>query len=537
MVVGESGARGPLDDERIGRRLTRIRELLARWAELRPGIGKAWDHDPSPVPEAEVVALERRAGLRLPENYRRYLLEFGGPGTLLMAYAAQPLPDQPEPRSAEPFPLDAPWAGSAREITEWEAQEGNGDFFADGPGEFYGQFDDPRTAFRDLPPGTEYSDGTLTLGATRSHFLARLVLNGPWSGTVWFDSFGYDGGLIHLADDTDESYARYTLDSFCDADEWLPLADLPWFPALPEGVPDPAPGDFLDLTLAVLRHRVRLAEAERACDALDLPALLEAAERLRTPHDFGFPRGHRYGGFGPYITGLVRDALLAPAPDPATTARVVRLSEALLNNPASVSVALTLAGRWTDLLTHERQAFPEAERSALNIALAATMLDEQPPAPAPDAPPSRLYTPLGLWTALDALTRLTPPQRTRLLTHLPVADATRLTPLLATATLPLTPAALDALLTSDLSTPPTRAAAMVTLLRALRTVTMARDLDDAPPAGPLTDRACALAAALDRTGDVFPLLAAAAPTRWPDWQSARAEGHRHLAALRAPTGA
>ncbi|MER6914483.1 SMI1/KNR4 family protein [Streptomyces sp. NPDC000594] len=204
-MTSEPVSRQPLDGERIDRRLARIRELFARWAALRPGSGELWRTGFSPPTEAEVVETETRLGLRLPENYRRYLLEFGEPAQLLMAYAGQLLGEQTGPRPAGPFPLDRPWAGPPSEITDWEETEGT-DFFEEGPGEFYGQFDDPRTAFHDLPEGARYTDGTLVLGATRDHSLARLVLNGPWAGTVWLDSFGNDGGLIHLADETDDFF-------------------------------------------------------------------------------------------------------------------------------------------------------------------------------------------------------------------------------------------------------------------------------------------------------------------------------------------
>ncbi|MEV0355418.1 SMI1/KNR4 family protein [Nocardia sp. NPDC050697] len=122
--------RRPLDGERIDRRLAIIRDLFGRSAALRPDARAAYP----PVPEADLAALEARHGLRLPENYRRYLLEFGEPGGALMNYGPRGLADQPGPRSALPFPLDAPWAGFPSEITEWE-EEQEGDFFEDGPGE------------------------------------------------------------------------------------------------------------------------------------------------------------------------------------------------------------------------------------------------------------------------------------------------------------------------------------------------------------------------------------------------------------------
>ncbi|OKJ05578.1 SMI1/KNR4 family protein [Kitasatospora sp. CB01950] len=141
-MTAEPVPRQPLDDERIGRRPARIRELFARRAALRPGDGEVWRTGCSALTEAEVVETESGLGLRLPENYRRYLLEFGEPAHLLMAYDGRLVREQKGPRPAEPFPLDRPWAGLSAQITDWEETEGT-DFFEDGPGEFYGQFDDP----------------------------------------------------------------------------------------------------------------------------------------------------------------------------------------------------------------------------------------------------------------------------------------------------------------------------------------------------------------------------------------------------------
>ncbi|MFE0423529.1 SMI1/KNR4 family protein [Streptomyces sp. NPDC058953] len=520
-------SRQPLDGERIDRRLARIRELFTRWAALRPGGGEAWRTGFFPLTEAEVVETETRLGARLPENYRRYLLEFGEPADLLMSYAGKRVGEQTGPRPAEPFPLDRPWAGPPWHITEWEETEGT-DFFEEGPGEFYAQFDDPEDAFYDLPEGAAYTDGALLLGATRSHFLAWLVLDGPWAGTVWFDSFGNDGELIHLADETDEFYDDYTLGSFCDAQEWLPLAGLPWFPAPEEGPADPAPGDFLDLTIAVLGRRVRRAAAERACDRLDLAGFLDADSRLRGPRAYGFPAGHTYGNLAPYFSGRVRDQLLRAAPDPEAAGWILELTVALPGSAARPA-ALILAGRWAELAALEADAFPDGERSAVNLALAAELLGAEP-GPLPVATAPGIQRPENeRWAVLSALARLDAGRRQRFLDRLPAPDAAELGPLLDIAVLPATGTeALDALLARDLSAPE-RVAATVALVRALHTTAAADDPDPA-----LVDRLCALAVAVDRVGEAFDLLAAVSGGRWADWRAAGAAGRRRLDARRTP---
>ncbi|EFG04871.1 SMI1/KNR4 family protein [Streptomyces clavuligerus] len=527
--------RRPLDGERIDRRLARVRALYARWATLRPGDREVWRSGFTPLTEAEVARTEARLGLRLPENYRRYLLEFGDPGQALMSYAGRPFERQGGARSAEPFPLDGPWAGSPIVITAWEDEEG-GDFFEDGPGEFHGWLDDPEAAFYELPDGAQHHDGTLLLGATRSHFLARLVLNGPWAGTVWFDSFGCDGGLIHPADDSDDPFQDYTLGAFFDAGEWRPLVDQPWFPGPEEEIEDPAPADFLDLTLAWLRHRVRQAEAERTCDLIDAATLAEAARRLRTPHAFGFPRGHTYGSFAPYVAGLMRDELLRPAPDRALGTRIVELARALLG-PGNLPVALILAGRWQELADLERNTFPDDGRSAVNLALAEAMLGTAPtPSATVPTRPGPQRTGTDRWAVLDTVARVDAARRRRFLERLPEPDAAELRPLLATATQPVDAAALDAVLAGDL-TGPHRDAATVLLVRTLHA--MAVDGGPATATGTATgtgmaERVCALAVATDRVGDVFDLLTAVTGGRWADWHAAREDGQRFLATLRPP---
>ncbi|KAH7124663.1 hypothetical protein EDB81DRAFT_211016 [Dactylonectria macrodidyma] len=519
-MVDQSVSRQPLDSEQIDRRLARIRELFTRWAELRPGDRNAWRSGFPPLAETEVTAFETRNGLRLPENYRRYLLEFGDAGNGLMSYGPRPFDQQGEPGSARPFPLNGPWAGRPEEITEWEETE-EGNFFEDGPGEFYGQFDDPKVAFYDLPQDAEYADGTLTLGVTRSQFLARLVLNGPWAGTVWFDSFGYDGGLIHLADDSDDPFQNYTLGSFFDVEEWRPLVDQPWFPTLEEGVAEPTPGDFLDLTLGWLRYRVRQAEAERACDQLDVGTIKDVNQRLRSPHDFGFPRGHTYGNFAPFISRLVRDELLQADSDPATRDRIVDLTQAVLG-ANNLPMALILAGRWQELIDAELNAFPGPACSMVNLALASVTLGIDPASPATTPQPSPQRTGFDQWLVLHTLARMSSDQRQLFLDRLPTPDANELRPLLRTAALPITAEALDGLLTGDVASLD-RAAGTVVLVRALHA--MATDVTLSTE---LIDRVCALAVATNRVGEVFDLLAAVSGNRWADWRAAHHDGRQWL---------
>ncbi|MER6917263.1 hypothetical protein ABT354_36950 [Streptomyces sp. NPDC000594] len=325
----------------------------------------------------------------------------------------------------------------------------------------------------------------------------------------------------------DPKETPYTLGSFFAAQEWLPLAGLPWFPAPEKGIADPAPGDFLDLTLAMLCRRVRQAAAERACDRLDLAGLLDARLRLRDPRAYGFPAGHAYGSLAPYLSGRVRDELLRAAPDRAAAEWILELTVAT-QGFARRPVALILAGRWAELAVLEADTFPDDGRSAVNLALAAEMLGAEPaPLSVPTAPGTGRPED-ERWAVLSTLARLDAGRRRRFLDRLPAPDAAELDPLLRIAALPGGTEALDGLLAGELSGPE-RVAATVALVRALHTAAGDGDPDPA-----LVDRLCALAVAVDRVGEVFGLLAAVSGGRWTDWRAAGTDGRRRLGTHRAP---
>ncbi|MFC5008669.1 hypothetical protein ACFPIJ_64000 [Dactylosporangium cerinum] len=249
----------------IEHRLARIRRLFTRLRELN------WpEAAPSPLDESAVERFEAGNGLRLPENYRRYLLEFGDVDTGLMALAAYgtPLARQAEADpfwrlNTSPFRLTRPWSGTPADLEE--AREGMGED-ADhlDPDDFYDIDGGPR-------------DGTMHLGGTRSQLYAWLVLNGPFEGEVWVDSLGYapDGWLAPAVD---------MLQEFVPDRWWHPLRDEPWFPAVEEPAGGP---DFLDLTGDSLAQIVLRAEIRHALDADTARAVdqrLEYRERFDFRH-------------------------------------------------------------------------------------------------------------------------------------------------------------------------------------------------------------------------------------------------------------
>ncbi|MET7423262.1 hypothetical protein [Dactylosporangium sp. NPDC005555] len=236
--------------------LARIRRLFTRLDELgRP------EARPAPLEASTVEGFEARNGLRLPEGYRRYLLEFGDADTGLLALAAYgtPLAGQDEAEgyfrcSTAPFPLTRAWAGTPEELEQYREELGEDADHLD-PDDFYDIAGGPR-------------DGMLHLGGTRSQLYAWLVLNGPHEGEVWVDGTGYapDGWVAPAGD---------MLQEFVPERWWHALRDEPWFPAVEEPVGGPG---FLDLTGDCLARIVLRAQIRRAVPA---DAVRAADERLR----------------------------------------------------------------------------------------------------------------------------------------------------------------------------------------------------------------------------------------------------------------
>ncbi|MEV4133285.1 hypothetical protein AB0J72_14090 [Dactylosporangium sp. NPDC049742] len=250
----------------IEARLARIRRLFARLHDL------AWtEAAPAPLDASTVEGFESRHGIRLPENYRRYLLEFGDADTGLLALAAYgtPLSKQDEAEdyfrcNTEPFPLDRAWAGTPDQLEEYQEEMGEDADHLD-PDDFYDIDGDTR-------------DGMLHLGGTRSQLYAWLVLNGPFAGTVWVDSTGYapDGWLAPAVD---------MLQEFVPERWWETLRDESWFPAAEEPVGGP---DFLDLTGDCLARVVLRAELRRAVPADRVGAVDEQLTGLRYGYQYDF---------------------------------------------------------------------------------------------------------------------------------------------------------------------------------------------------------------------------------------------------------
>jgi len=138
--------------------------------------------------DAELSALEQSCGVRLPDDYRAFLIhvgdgingdaECGGAGPGYGLYSVETLSELAD-RVCQPFPLEH----SILQVTELE------------------QSDDYWPTWKDASDRTRH--GSLPLAHYGCGIFARLVLTGDGHGTVWIVD-GAVGDIAHFAD-----YCRY----------------------------------------------------------------------------------------------------------------------------------------------------------------------------------------------------------------------------------------------------------------------------------------------------------------------------------------
>ncbi|MFE2014267.1 SMI1/KNR4 family protein [Streptomyces sp. NPDC059491] len=120
----------------------------------------------SPLPEAEIRAFEEAHGIRLPAAYRSFVAEVGdGPAGPL--HGLLPL-TAPRPEADDDWAVDDEWREDRL------------------PGRLSASFalTEPLPGPLRLPLDS-LTPGTLTLAEQGCGMFVRLVLNGPWSGSVW----------------------------------------------------------------------------------------------------------------------------------------------------------------------------------------------------------------------------------------------------------------------------------------------------------------------------------------------------------------
>ncbi len=141
--------------------------------------------------EDQIVDFEITLGCRLPEDYRRFLLEIGngglGPGLGLTPFGSESLIDPRIPVGAldklnpsAPFVYREDWNLPALK-TALEEQSKN--------------LDELQTYYF----ATERIDGSIRIADLGCGAIALLVLNGPQRGRIWLDFRGTFGGITPAA--------------------------------------------------------------------------------------------------------------------------------------------------------------------------------------------------------------------------------------------------------------------------------------------------------------------------------------------------
>lgn len=137
--------------------------------------------------ETEVRAVERRLAVRLPEEYRTFLLEVGAGGAGPDYGLFPPKPPGPDARPA-PEPVFRPGLTAELESTEPErADYDDEDAFTAA----WHAWDVRRDELHDA-----LTEGTLCVGHQGCGYYNLLVLDGPHAGTVWEDVRAVGEGVV-----------------------------------------------------------------------------------------------------------------------------------------------------------------------------------------------------------------------------------------------------------------------------------------------------------------------------------------------------
>ncbi|WP_422770592.1 SMI1/KNR4 family protein [Plantactinospora sp. WMMC1484] len=182
--------------------------------------GHEWALEP-PLRPAELAELEEQLGVRLPEDYRSFLLEVsrGGAGPFYGLFPLRRVDGRwgwhgdggdltALDTLAEPFPHTAPFNPAAGlpeppDPEEFDTVE---------------EFDAAEDAYWELHDRVAYDPkhtvGTLYLSHLGCAYRQMLVVSGPERGTMWADDSADDSGFSPLAGPDGErvSFARWYLD-------------------------------------------------------------------------------------------------------------------------------------------------------------------------------------------------------------------------------------------------------------------------------------------------------------------------------------
>jgi hypothetical protein len=143
------------------------------------------------VPELE--AFEQAKDLRLPEEYKVYLMEIGSGGDIYFHVGGVPGIDDPNAvaidRMKKNFPITADKihdVGSSFGVKAWVYSDST-DWIAEG---LLPKGTDMKALFG-LPQNAAITDGCLFLGNSRGHNELYVVMNGEFANEVWTDTLQY----------------------------------------------------------------------------------------------------------------------------------------------------------------------------------------------------------------------------------------------------------------------------------------------------------------------------------------------------------
>lgn len=155
-----------------------VRDLVARIASLHPA------HAPQPVPESALAALEQQLGVRLPDEYRRFLRDVGvGPGLVPPEhFMTVAVADDVVGNPANPFPHTETFQASLDFLPEdFDDDEVDGD-------ERDEIYDAAEERLRDMVLGGSKilrTDGFLPIADLGCNEWVALITCGPLVGHVW----------------------------------------------------------------------------------------------------------------------------------------------------------------------------------------------------------------------------------------------------------------------------------------------------------------------------------------------------------------
>jgi hypothetical protein len=169
----------PLDVFKIVEGLRFLRDTDGQELSVFGADGHGYERRP-PADEADLVEFERRQGLRLPEDYRRFLIEVGngGAGPYYGILGLDELCETTEGSRGDlskPFPHRRKWDGPPEIVKAME------DATADEDDERLSQLTEQywlQAARR---------DGSITICEYGCGAQFLLIVNGPESGRIWFD--------------------------------------------------------------------------------------------------------------------------------------------------------------------------------------------------------------------------------------------------------------------------------------------------------------------------------------------------------------